>query len=109
MATNSGKLNGKGKVNILARAMADVFQECMEKTQESGKEDMDVVVDEMKGMEVRLNTKIGSLDKRVDTTNVNMQAQFAQHRKDVSSDMRSIIKKETPKPSRAKSRPGVRG
>ena len=94
MATNSGKLNGRGKVDILARAMADVFQECMEKTRVSAKEDLG------EAMEV--------LEERIDTTNGNMQAQFAQHRKDVSSDMRSIIKKEIPKPSREKSRPGVR-
>ena len=86
MAANNAKLNGKGKVDILARAMADVFQECMERTRVSAKQDLG------EAMEV--------LGERIDTTNENMQAQFAQHRRDVSSDMRRIMKKEAPKPAR---------
>ena len=37
MATSNGTQNGK--VDLLARAMAAVFQECMEKTRESIRDD----------------------------------------------------------------------
>lgn len=52
MATSNGTQNGN--VDLLARAMADVFQECMEKTRVSAKQDLG------EAMEV--------LGERIDTT-----------------------------------------
>ncbi len=37
------------------------------------------------------NERIDATNARIDTTNQNMQAQLAQHRKDVSEDVRKIL------------------
>ena len=42
-------------------------------------------------MEGRLNERIDAMGTRIDTTNENMQAQLAQHRIDISSDVRRLF------------------
>lgn len=61
--------NLNGSVDLLAQAMRAVFQECMESTREGVKEDMS-------DMESRLSD-------RIDTTNQNMQGQFAEQEKKI--------------------------
>ena len=56
-----------GSVGLLAGAMRQVFQECMDDTRAAVKEDFGVVVDELGGIESRLNDRIDSLDSRMDT------------------------------------------
>ena len=58
-----------GSVDLLADAMKKVFEESMVTVQEAVKEDMD-------GMERRLSD-------RIDTTNKNMQSQFANQEKKI--------------------------
>lgn len=53
---NSGKLNGK--VDILAKAMADVFQECVGVSQ-------DTVTQKIEGMEGRMGEKIETTEGRL--------------------------------------------
>ena len=71
------KLNGS--VELLATAMRKVFTEAVQ-------EGLEPVRKDMKDMESRLNT-------RIDTTNENVQAQLAQNRKDVRSDLREELDK----------------
>ena len=63
--TDQGALNGS--VDLLAGAMRQVFQECMETTR-------GVVKQDIEGMEQRLT-------ERIDTTNANMQARFSEQDK----------------------------
>lgn len=37
------------------------------------------------------NERLDQTNERIDTTNQNLQAQLAQHRKDVSEDVRKIL------------------
>jgi hypothetical protein len=78
MAEN--KLNGS--VELLARSIRDVFQDAMSITRENIKEDMasmkQDVAKNLSDMETRLNSHI-------DTTNNNMQAQFARQEEIISN------------------------
>ena len=83
------KLNGK--VHSFAAAFRDVIvdatQEAVEPLHDELKrlhETDDAILDELKGVEERLN-------KRIDTTNDNMQTQFAQLRSDVASDIKVAV------------------
>ena len=67
----SKSLNGSTK--LLPDAMRDVFSECMEKNREGMKDDL-------KGVEDRLTVRI---DGGLETTNDNMQAQFAEQEKKI--------------------------
>ncbi len=79
MKKNNSKSNGlDGSVGRLALALKDVFTDALEPVKEELRE-------EMQGMEGRLN-------KRIDTTNEKVQAQLAQHRKDVAGDVRKILR-----------------
>ncbi len=78
MAEN--KLNGS--VELLARSIRDLFQDAMSITRENIKEDMESmkqdVAKNLSDMETRLNSHI-------DTTNNNMQAQFARQEEIISN------------------------
>ncbi len=71
------KLNGS--VDLLAKAMRQVFQEATQQAVEP-------VMDEMMKMEDRLDKKI---DNAVETTNSNMQAQFAEQDKKIGKLIKS--------------------
>ena len=85
MAKNDKKKYMNGSVDILAKAMKAVFQEGMDATREAVKGDIDGlrtdIKQDMDSMEERLkdNTK-----QQIDTTNENMQAQFAEQEKKIS-------------------------
>ena len=72
------KLNGG--IELLAKAMRQVFDENMEATREAVKGDLS-------DMEGRLNEhideRVDHLDKRIDTTNENMQAQFSEQERKI--------------------------
>ena len=72
------KLNGS--VDILAKAMKQVFQEATAQAVEP-------VMEEMTAMEKRLDKKI---DSAVETTNGNMQAQFAKQEEKVAKQGKKI-------------------
>ena len=74
MASGKKKLNGS--VDLLAKSMRDVFSEAMEAVHGAVKKDMDA-------MEGRLNERIDGVERRIDTTNENMQAQFAEQEKKI--------------------------
>ena len=74
--------NFNGSVEILAGAMRKVFDECMTGTREAMKEDLE---------EVRVD-----LSERMDTTNKNMQAEFAAQEKQIAgvkSDVKALGKR----------------
>ena len=73
------KLNGS--VDLLAQAMRGVFTEAVE--QVGGDIKAEIKAD-MVAMEQRL-------EARIDTTNKNMQVQFAQNRQDVSEDFKKAL------------------
>ena len=77
MSTKS-KLNGS--VDLLAKAMRQVFTEAV-------KEGIVPVRKDMEAMEGRLNDRMDTLDS-------NVQSQLAQHRKDVSADVRQIVRRQ---------------
>ena len=70
--SEKGKPNGS--VDILAGAMRTVFSELLDESREKTQEDL-------KGVEERLG-------KRIDTTNENMQVQFAEQEKKISKVIR---------------------
>jgi len=87
MASDKKGLNGS--VDLLATAMRDVFKEAVEGAVEPIESQVKALRTDMGDMEARLN-------QRIDTTNENMQAQFAQHRKDVQADIQEALKKRQP-------------
>ncbi len=80
MSTKS-KLNGS--VDLLAKAMRQVFTEAVEEGLVPVREDIKDIRGDIK-----------KLSDGLDTTNQNMQAQFAQHRKDVSADVRQALRRQ---------------
>ncbi len=87
--SNSSTLNGS--VELLAKAMRQVFMEAVQEGLAPIHKDMASIRSDMEAMECRLNAKI---DDGLNTTNQNVQAQLAQHRKDVASDVRRIVKQQ---------------
>ncbi|MDE0310844.1 MAG: hypothetical protein OXI52_01165 [Caldilineaceae bacterium] len=76
---NGNRMNGS--VDLLALAMRKVFEECMDSTREAVKEDIGAVREDMVNMESRLND-------RIDTTNQNVQVQFAEQEKKIGKLLR---------------------
>ena len=72
-----------GSVDLLAKAMRQVFTEAVESA-------VQPLATEVKALRTEVNDMEGRLNARIDTTNENMQAQFAQHRKDVAADMATM-------------------
>ena len=68
-----GKMNGS--TELLAKAMRSVFTEAVE------------------GGVEPLRKDVKRLEEGLETTNKNIQAQLAQNRKDISSDVRRILKR----------------
>ena len=79
MTKDAKKLNGS--VELLVDAMKKVFQEGIQGAIEPVRADIKEVRSDMKGMETRLNNDMKGMETRlsddIDTTNQNMQAQFA--------------------------------
>ena len=75
-----------GSVELLAKAMRAVFSEAVEGAVEPLRKDMKGARDDMLAMEGRLNAHIN-------TTNENVQGQLAQHRKDISDDVKGALAK----------------
>ena len=59
--------NLNGSVDLLADAMRQVFQECMDGTRDAIKDDLGVVVEELGDIEGRLNDRIDTLGSKFDT------------------------------------------
>ena len=94
-----------GSVDMLAKAMRNVFVDAMEKT---GRDLRTDIKSDMDAMEGRLNKRIDQtngridqtneridqtnerLDQRLDTTNKNMQSQFAQQEKAIAEISRKL-------------------
>ena len=76
--SDSKRLNGS--VDLLAKAMRQVFQEATQQAVEP-------VMDEMVKMEDRLDKKIDTVNQnmqdKIDTVNQNMQSQFAEQEKKI--------------------------
>ncbi len=66
--SDKGKLNGS--VDILAKAMREVFTEAVEGA-------VDPLTTEVKALRTEVGDMEGRLNDRIDTTNENMAAQFA--------------------------------
>ncbi len=80
-----------GNIDLLVRAMRDVFVGAMEKTGSDIRADIKT---DLHAMENRLNNKIdtveGCLNGQIDTTNKNMQAQFAQQERSIAELSKNI-------------------
>ena len=70
-----------GSVELLANAMRTVFSEAVEGAVAPLRDGIAGISD---GMATKADIK---------TTNENMQSQFAQHRKDISEDVKSVLAK----------------
>ena len=70
-----------GSVDMLAKAMRKVFVEAVEE----GIQPVSDAVD-------ALSKDVAGVKKDIKTTNENMQAQLAQNRKDISADVKGILK-----------------
>lgn len=81
MSKSGSKLNGS--VSLLAEAMKEVFNESMESVHAVVKEDMTK-------MESRL---LDTIKGYTDTTNENMQAQFAELQKQIANLDRKLSKR----------------
>ena len=83
------KSNLNGSVNLLADAMRKVFSEAVQGAVEPLRKDV-------KELREHVDQRIDETDKKIDeglkTTNENVQAQIAQHRKDVAADVKKIVK-----------------
>ena len=75
MGFSDEKLNGS--VDLLVKAMRDVFSESMQNLREGIKVDVKKGNDDLINEIIRVKE---SLAKQIDTTNENMQAQFADQR-----------------------------
>jgi len=87
------KMNGS--VDLLAKAMRQVFTEAVEDAVEPLREDVKDIRENMTTKD-DLKAVEGRLDKKIDdgqrTTNENVQAQLAQHRQDIASDVKDALK-----------------
>ena len=81
-AGEGSKLNGS--MDLLAKALRRVVTEAVE-------EGSAPVSTEIKALRTEVHDMEGRLNERIDTTNENVQAQLAQHREDVSEDVRKIV------------------
>ena len=85
MSTDPTRLNGS--VDALANALRDVVYEATAMAVEP-------VLDRLGTVETRLGTVetgMGAMETRMGAMESNVQAQLAQHRKDVASDVRSMF------------------
>ena len=78
------KMNGS--VDLLAKAMAQVISEATENAVEPINERLDSIEGRMGSIEGQMATK-----EDLETTNKNVQAQLAQHRKSTVKDVQNII------------------
>ena len=85
MAGDKDRLNGS--VNLLADAMRKVFHESVQGAVEPVATEVKALRTEVHDMEGRINKRI---DEGLKTTNENVQAQLAQHRKDINEDMAAM-------------------
>ena len=95
------KLNSKlnGSIQLLAEAMHNVFSDAIDGTRATLKNDM---ADAFEGFGSKMDRRMDKLEERIDgvqkdlrdqieTTNLNVHAQLAQNRKDVSNDVRDML------------------
>ena len=88
-----------GSVGKLAEAFRDMFNEALEPVRadiSAVKADISVLNENMVEMESRIYTHI---DERVGTVAENVQTQLAAHRKEVSADVRKIVRQAPKKRS----------
>ena len=80
---SNDKMNGS--VDLLAQAMRKVFSESVEGA-------VAPLTTEVKALRTEVHDMEGRLNKRIDTTNANMQAQFAEQEKKIGQ----LIKERKP-------------
>ena len=85
------KMNGS--VDLLAKAMAQVISEATENAVEPINERLGSIEGRMGSIEGRMGSIEGQMATKEDleTTNKNVQAQLAQHRKSTVKDVQNII------------------
>ena len=83
----SAKSKLNGSVDLLAKAMRQVFTEAVE-------QGVMPLGEKISGLESRMDGLQREVRDGLETTNKNVQVQLAQHRKDVSSDVRRIVKRQ---------------
>ncbi len=76
--------NGHKSVDILAKAMRQVFKEAVEEGNLPLKR-------EVKKLDKKVGTLREDLEQGLKTTNKNVQVQLAQHRKDTTKDFREVL------------------
>ena len=81
------KDNLNGSTDLLAKAMRKVFVEAVEQGMIPVRKDISGLKADVSG----LKADVSGLNKRIDTNNKNVQSQLAQHRKDVSGDVKKIV------------------
>ena len=77
-----------GSVNLLAEAMRRVFSEAVEEATAPLTSDMKAVRADMKAVRVEMKDMETRLNKRIDTINQNMAAQFAEQEKKIGKLLR---------------------
>jgi len=84
------KLNGS--VNLLADAMRKVFSEAVESAVDPLTTEVKAVRGELAGMRTEMLDMEGRLNERIDTTNKNMQSQFAEQQKEIGKIKSTVDK-----------------
>ncbi|MDE0532281.1 MAG: hypothetical protein OXI01_12655 [Albidovulum sp.] len=79
----TGNLNGS--VNLLADAMRKVFTEAVEVAVEPLTTQVSALRTNVADMRTEIHSMEERLNKRIDTTNENMQAQFAEQEKKIGT------------------------
>ena len=96
---SGSKLNGS--VDLLAKAMRQVFTEAVQEGVQPIKESVDGLKQDVDGLKQDvgglkqdvggLKQDVGGLKQGLETTNNNVQAQLAQNRKDISKDVKGAL------------------
>jgi hypothetical protein len=82
------------KPNGHALAFAEAFQGMVYDTVKPMIDGLDEKLNgRMDSLEGRFNQRMDGIQEQLNTTNENMQIQLAQHRKDISNDVRKIVKR----------------
>ncbi len=90
MMEEKSKLNGS--VNLLADAMRKVFSEAVESAVDPLTTEVKAVRGELAGMRTEMLDMEGRLNERIDTTNKNMQSQFAEQQKEIGKIKSTVDK-----------------
>ncbi len=85
----TGKLNGS--IDLLAKAMRDVFKESLEAGLVPVRKDINDMRENIDDLRENMESMENRLAGQIKTTNENVQAQLAQHRKDIAADVKKLL------------------